>query len=254
MQEILNFSKIDNKFPNCVYLKLNGQLSSQSLRRRDKQLFSSIQNVKNYSDYDKILDLKLTIRFGREQIKVAGGSIWFGLNRGELRLKLFNGVIPIEQQGLTTPLENEITLEIQQENANELMGGTSNTTNIGFTANAKTTNKTTSKATYKAYSVSTAGTEHEPIWIFKTITQEPTLLGQISNAALGLASLSSKSFAITATFEIRGQQDVSLVEAEGIWAKNIGRNKLAILEREIFRRYIAPKLKPYLSFMEVSHG
>jgi hypothetical protein len=66
--------------------------------------------------------------------------------------------------------------------------------------------------------------------------------------------LFSQAYAIEATFEVRGQQDIFLAEAEGLWDKNLGRNKLAVLERELFLRFIAPKLKPYLSFTEVSHG
>ena len=256
MHSIQSFTKPINRYPSCVYFKLNVDILTSSHGQHGIQ-FRSVLAIDNQDQdqYGDTICLRLTIRFGREKIKVAGGSIWFGLKRGELRLKLANAIIPIEKQGLTAHFENECTLEVQQENSNEIEGGTSISGITSLTAKAKGIRKKSLKATYKSYSVYTGGTECDPVWIFEAQSHESILNGQISNVSLGDVRLSfSKPYTIAASFVVRGQQDIFLADAEGLWNKDIGRNKLAILERELFLRFIAPKLKPYLSFTEIDHG
>lgn len=240
-----------NKFPSCVLLKLNGDYCKQTTDHRAKQLHSLFskahQNQKNLKD---LLSLNLSIRFGEESVKVAGGAIRFGLKRGELKLELLNAIVPIESQGLTTPFQHETTLEVQRDRSTEIEGGISFSSIASLAAKAKGSNKRTEKLTCKTYSVSTGGSESNPVWTFEA-NHEYILKGQISNVALGNAILSKLPFSIIATFQIRGQQDILLTEAEGLWDRNIGRNKLAVLEREFFLRFISPKLKPFLSFVEI---
>jgi hypothetical protein len=253
MREVV-FADPINRFPDCVFIKLEGDFNSLSSSTKSKQaIFGTKKEEFRKKAYDAFFDLKLTIRFGGEKIKVPFGNIWFGLKRGELRLKLVNGLIPIETQGLTFPLENQKTSEIQKENTKEIEASISSAIPC-FGTKARDATKISSKTGFNAYLVSTIGTECEPVWIFENITEHPILKGQLNSAALGLVNLSSKSYAIIATFEVRGQQDISLIEADGFWAQDIGRNKLAVLERYLFLKHIAPMLNPYLSFTEVCHG
>jgi hypothetical protein len=255
MQSIPRFTDPINKFPSCVYLKLNLGLLKTSLGQHINKFISSpVTHSRDSKDYRDSMCLRITVRFGKEPIRVAGGTIWFGLKRCELKLRLVNGVIPIEKQGLIAHLENELTLEVQQENGNEIEGSASISSNTGLTAKARGLSKATSKTSYKTYKVSTAGTESDPIWLFEAQAHESILTGQITDSFLGDVIFFSQDYAIEAAFVVRGQQDIFLAEAEGLWDKNIGRNKLAILEREFFLRFLAPKLKPYLSFTEVNHG
>ena len=55
---------------------------------------------------------------------------------------------------------------------------------------------------------------------------------------------------VEASFTARGQRDIALTEGWVLWAKDIVRNKTALLEREFYLRYIAPKLQPCLSRVE----
>jgi len=155
--------------------------------------------------------------------------------------------MPIEKHGLTAPLENEISLEIQNEHGNESELSILSSP----TAKTKGTRKYTTKTITKAYSVSTRGTEEEPVWIFEAKTHEGILKGQINKELLGLVSILARTCNIKASFEIHGQRDILLTDGNGLWPKSIGRNKRAIVEREIFLRYISPKLQPYLSFTEI---
>jgi hypothetical protein len=254
-KKIPNVAAPINRFPSCVFLKLNADFCKETSDRNANQLLSILTRAElNQRKCQGHINLQLSIRFGKEPVKVTGGSIWFGLKRGELRLKLSNAIIPIEKQGLTALFENEIALEVQHDTSSEIEGGSSISSIPNLTAKAKGTNKKSERLTYNTYLVSTGGTECDPVWIFEAKFHESILKGQISNVALGTAILSSISFSIIATFQIRGQQDILLTEAEGLWDRNIGRNKLAVLEREFFLRFIAPKLKPYLCYVEISNG
>ena len=253
MQKVPVITAPVNKFPDCVFLKLNGDYCKEDSGHNVNQFLSIFETSdRNQENNKDLMSLKLSIRFGEESIKVLGGSIRFGLKRGELRLNLSNAIIPIETQGLTTPFQNEITLEVQRDESTEIEGGTSLGTNASLTAKTKGSNRIIKKSTYKTYQVVTGGTESNPVWTFTAKDHDSILKGQISNTLLGTAILSTVPCSINASFQIRGQQDIRLTEAEGLWDRNIGRNKLAVLEREFFLRFISPKLKPYLSYAEIS--
>lgn len=251
MHKSINSDKYVNRFPSCVFVKLTG-----SLFKTSKNLFSSLGIfTKDKLVNSEIFELKLTIRFGKEKIDVPGGSVWFGVKRGELRLKMTNAKIPIEKQGLVPVLENGLNVEIQQEEGLEIEGGASFGAASSINARRKGVTKTSSKAIVKSYSISTSGAEHEPVWIFEAKSHASILIGQVNEVPLGpVCMCNPKQCSIRATFSLRGQQDISLIEAEGLWSKNIGRNKLAILERELFLRYISARLNPWLSSAEVTYG
>lgn len=249
--KVTNELENPNRFPDCVFVKLHKPSFDP-----DKKISSVIllpHSTESHAPGTAEADLKLTIRFGQQEVEVPGGKVWFGLKRGELKLRLENGQIPIEKQELTAKLENEIEFEIHQEKGRELEGSTSLDIKTGLIAKTKGINKTSTKANFKTYSIFTRGTEEQPIWVFEVNKYQPVLQGQLNEVTLGLVNMFAKPCCIEAVFEIRGQQDISLTEADGLWSKDIGRNKLAILERELFLRFIAPKLKPYLSRVEVQY-
>lgn len=251
MHRSVSSVKTVNRYPSCVFVKLTGSLLETS-----KRVLSNFGIFKQHKlGNSEIFELRLTIRFGKEKIDVPGGSIWFGVKRGELRLKMTNAMIPIEKQGLVSILENGLNVEIQQEEALEIERGASFGAANSISARRKGVTKTSSKATVRSYSISTAGAEHEPVWIFEARSHASILIGQINEVSLGPVYMFNPSQCfIKATFSLRGQQDISLTEAEGLWSKNIGRNKLAILERELFLRYISKRLNPWLSSAVVTYG
>jgi hypothetical protein len=239
-----------NKFPNCVYIKIH---TLQSIKAVADPM-SDLSDDSGISELNKCFDLLLTIRFGEEEIKVAGGVISFGLKRGELRFNLENGMMPIESQELTGVLQNQIELQMQEEKTREFEGSTSISAAGGVMTRKKAANKTSTIGDVKIYSIYTKGTEERPIWVFEAKSHEPILKGQMTKVLIGRVSILENECSIDAVFEIRGQRDIFLTDAGGLWSPDIGRNKLAVLEREIFLRFIAPKLRPYLSRVEVKQS
>ncbi len=234
-----------NLFPNCVFIKLHSE---------PIQPESAISLIVSTAPLQQVsvkeFELKLTIRFGEQEIQVPGGRVCFGLKRGELKLKLENGLIPLEKTKLIARLETEIEFEEQQEKGKE------SEASIAIAAGIKTkdSDKTIVKGKYKAYPISTKGTEEEPVWVFETKTKEPILRGQLTQESLGVVQVNSSPCLIRAIFKIRGQCDLYLIESEGLLkAKSLSRNKTALLTREYFLRFIAPKLQPYISQVEVQY-
>jgi hypothetical protein len=230
-----NFS-LENKFPDCVFMKLRGAPVEQEA----SSILVGVSPSTTFISATEV-DLKLTLRFGRQPIKIPGGCVWISLKRGELRLKLDNGKIPLEKMGLVTPFETAVEVEQQQEDGRE------SETNIAVAAGvkAKDIRKQTSKAKFKGYKIRNRGLEEEPIWEFEAVGTQ-SLSGQLTEEFLGILEKNSKPCNLQATFTVRGQRDL-ILNGEGLWPKELSRNKLAVLEREFFRRFIEPKLEPYIS-------
>lgn len=240
----MNTSQLEplNQFPDCVFMKLHTLTQPEAL----PPILISASKQQNTTT--KNIDLKLTIRFGEQEIKAPGGCVRFGLKRGNLKLGLENCKIPLETMGLIARFENEIELEVQQENGKEAEVHAAAASSMKF----KGTNKKSTKSKYRTCQCHTQGTEIEPVWVFQAKTEEPILKGQITEERLGKVEIITKPCAVKAKFEVRGQRDLYLSESEGLFgAKNLSRNRTALFTRHFFLQFIESKLQPYLSQVEV---
>lgn len=252
--EIAQLKPLD-RFPSCVSIRLHSTPVPHEESSRSVLISTTPQQPVVLET-----DLSLTIRFGEQEIKVPGGQVWFGLKRGQLRLKLENGRIPLEKVALIAPLELAIEVEDQQES------GASGELNLSLTGvfqpdpaamgsgvgvKGGFTSKKGTKVKHKVHQCINGGTEVEPNWIFESKVEEQILVGQRTQEKLGTVEISTNPCQVKATFEVSGQVDIRLTRASGLWVSDIGRNKAALIERLFFLRFIAPKLQPYLSQVEV---
>jgi hypothetical protein len=228
-----------NRFPDCVNMRLLSEpVKKETLSMLIGLLMSIfLKNLKKTTD----VELKLTLRFGRQRIDMPGGCVWISLKRGELLLKLDNGKIPLEKMGLVTPFETAVEVEQQQESGRE----SETSVAVAASIKAKDASKQTIKAKFKGYKIHNRGSEEEPIWEFEVIGTQ-SLSGQLTKESLGIVEKNEKPCNLQTIFTVRGQCDLHL-KGEGLWPTELSRNKLAVLEREFFRRFIEPKLEPYLS-------
>lgn len=244
-----------DRFPSCVSIRLHSTPVPQ-----DESSKSILISTPSQQAVVSEADLSLTIRFGEQEIKVPGGQVWFGLKRGQLRLKLENGRIPLEKVDLIAPLELAVEVEDQQES------GTSGELNLSLTGAVQPdpsvtvggagvkggfTNKKSTKLKHKVHQCISGGTEVEPNWIFESKVEEQILVGQRTQEKLGTVEITINPCQVKATFEVSGQVDIRLTRSSSLWVSDIGRNKAALIERVFFLRFIAPKLQPYLSQVEV---
>jgi hypothetical protein len=235
----------ENNFPDCVFLKLHSTpVKAPSTTEMGFQVAPTV-----VCPPINRTDLKITIRFGKQAIKSPGGQVEFGLKRGALMLKLENSRMPLETVALKAEFAKALEVEEQQEK------GRTSEANVTLTGGirATDTNKITSKTKRFAHQVANRGTEEAPIWEFQAqlSPEHLILLGHLTEEPLGILEHNDNSCALTATFSIQNQNDIHLFDSNGIIAgKNLSRNKTALLTREFFLRFIAPKLQPYLSQVE----
>lgn len=170
-------------------------------------------------------DLHLTIIFNEQWEPFLNGRIKFGLKGGELKLRLENGEIPEESRNLTGFLE----LSIESE--------TGETENFAAPVCEVTKN----------------GSVTTPVWVFRLKGFTTVLKGSIERERLGTLNLVRQPCCVEATFEVL-LRDVHLTDTEGLYPKNIDRNKQIVIERKIAQHLLELKLKPYLSRMELRYG
>jgi hypothetical protein len=234
--------KYENHFPNCVSVKLIPKINVQTERNEQSSSSSLAINAR------QPVELELTIRFGLQEIEFPGGTVFFGLRRGELKVKLENGKMLMEEMGLVKPLQLEFSKEIQKETG---FKGT-----LGEKSNVEASNKATEKEAYKEYAVHTKGTEEEPIWVFSSKSQDEMLSGQLTKESLGIIDVTNGLCKVRATFEIKAHRDLHITDYvpldKYMRVKDISRNKIALFRRLFLLKVILKKvqLQPYLSRVE----
>jgi hypothetical protein len=234
--------KHKNHFPNCVFVKLIPKINVQAERNEQRSSSSLAINTR------QSVELELTIRFGLQEIEFPGGTISFGLRRGELKVKLENGEMPIESMGLVTPLPIEVIREVQKEKG---FKGT-----LGEKSNVEASNKATEKEAYKEYAVYTKGTEEEPIWVFSSKSQDEMLSGQLTKESLGVIDVATGPCKVEATFEIKAHRDLYIKDYAPLdrcmRVTDISRNKIALFRRLFLLKIILKRVQsqPCLSRVE----
>lgn len=251
--------KLDNKYPDCLYIQLTGSLAQ--LDKSSQPFEFNLQSQINQQAAE-LIDLYLTIRFGIQRQQLAGGTIAFGIKSGVLRLKLRNGRISSELQELAGSLELSLQQERQAQEVHQKQKGTEVSLSdfLLFLAGNKTEaqeNKPiepksdpAEKFQFTPCQITIQASEQYPAWHFEEKMDESVLKGILKNAKLATLNVIAKPCYIEATFEV-SKRDIRLIEAEGLWPPNISRNKRVILERLILLRVLEPKFKPYLSRQEL---
>ncbi len=246
----------ENKFPACLYMKLEG-IPVQPENQDYHELWqTSTQTLQ--------IDLHLTINFNEQWESLKKGRVKFGLKGGELRLKLENSEIPYEYRELAGSIELSSPKERQEpeaskdQNAREVRSHPINSSLNGSKTQAPAKVATAKKSARTDQSqvtvchVTTKVSEENPAWIFEEEMGEPVLKGLLKKAKLGTLNAIALPCRVEATFEV-SKRDVCLTDAEGLWPPDISRNKRAVLDRLIIQRLLEPKLKPYLSRAELHY-
>ena len=225
-----------DKFPNCLLFEL-------SIRQKI---------VKNFLGWPSHTyhEIFLNINFGEETLKVLGGTVSFGLRQGLLRLKLKGATLPLKNLRLTSQFELVINRKVTIENGSENEVNATLSTKSNLLAKMKETNKVSTEINDQISLVKNGGTPENPTWTFQTPHSKLILEELLQEQIIGIFDKIDEPISIEATFETKDEY-VKLTRASGFWDSNIGENKGAIIERELFLLYIKPKLQPYLSKMEL---
>jgi hypothetical protein len=229
-----------DRFPNCVSFELS---ICQKIVRKFLGWRSRITH-----------EIFLTINFGEETLKVLGGTVSFGLRKGLFRLQLEGATLPLKNLRLTSQFKLVVNREVTIENGNENEVNATLSTTSNLLAKMKESNKVSTKINDQISSIKNGGTEENRTWIFQTPYSQSILEGLLKEQIIGIFDKIDEpiSIKIKATFETTDEY-VKLTSASGIWDSNIGNKKSAVIERELFLRYIRPRLQPYLSNLELNY-
>jgi hypothetical protein len=229
-----------DRFPDCVSFELS---ICQKIVRNFLGWRSRITH-----------EIFLTINFGEETLKVLGGTVSFGLRKGLLRLKLKGATLPLKNLRLTSQFELVFNREVTIENGNENEVNATLSTTSNLLARRRETNRFSERINDQISSIKNGGTEENRTWIFQTPYSQSILEGLLQEQIIGIFDKIDEpiSIKIKATFETTDEY-VKLTSASGIWDSNIGNKKSAVIERELFLRYIRPRLQPYLSNLELTY-
>nr|WP_290228378.1 hypothetical protein [Trichocoleus desertorum] len=199
----------------------------------------------------------MTIQFNEQWEQLPGGRIKFGLRGGELRLKLDNGEISLQDRELGGSFDLAVQKERQQQEGSENQSGIETTwadSKPGAKANIseKQTTGRSDKFQFTSCQITTKGSEENPAWVFEVKTGEPVLKGLLKSAKIGVLGIAGKPCQVEATFGVT-LRDVHLTDAEGLWSPNISREKRAVLDRALAKQFLKHKLQPYLSRVELHY-
>jgi hypothetical protein len=227
-----------DKFPDCLSFDI-------SIRQKIIKNFLGWPSHKNH-------EIFLNINFGEATLKVLGGTVSFGLRQGLLRLNLEGATLPLKNLRLTSQFKVVVNSEVIIINGSETEGNAAFSSTPNLTAKVKKIDKNSIKINDQISSIKNGGTPENPTWTFQTPHSKPILEGLLQEQIIGIFDKIDEPIAIKATFETKDEY-VKLTSASGFWVTNIGENKLAVIERELFLSYIKPQLKPYLSSLELTY-
>jgi hypothetical protein len=202
------------------------------------------------------VDLVFNINFGEHQEPLERGHVRFGLKRGELKVTLTNGEVPLKNIKLNDVFETVVEKEVDVEKGRESQAVGNLGINLGASGTSKESNKTTDKIKYKEYQVRATGNLTEPIWIFEVKTDKEILQGLLQNAPLATIDVTAKPCKLVVTFNVTRPEHICITDGAYLGANSITKKKTAIIERGIIHRLLEGRIKekPYLSQVELTYG
>jgi hypothetical protein len=237
----------ENKCPECLHLEIWGEI----IVPESKGLFPNRKKSE-----PEAIALFVTINFNEQWVDFTFGRVKFGLQGGELRLKLENGKMPSElrNKDLKKLLERDLSVERQsggeQERKSQVKGSLApDLSKAGLEAVGEDRQKDSrsDKFQLKMAQISHKGADDQPVWVFENKTGEPVLLGELADS-LGkmLIRDKDKSWGVEATFKPEMRQVVH-TGLENLFKDDISGSKLKAFELGVAKLFLKHKTQPYLS-------
>ncbi len=240
-------TEYENRCPECLHLEISGEVVAV----KSKRLWPFSRKSGS-----EAINLFVTINFNEQWVDFSFGRVKFGLQGGELRLKLKNGKMPSElkNKDLKKLLEMELSVERQsggeKERKSQVKGSLApDLSKAGLEAVGENRQKDSlsDKFQLKIAQISHKGADDQPVWVFENKTEEPVLMGELADS-LGkmLIEDKKKSWGIEATFTPEMRQ-VVITGLENLFKDDISRNQFKALELKLAQSLLKQKTQPYLS-------
>jgi hypothetical protein len=199
-------SKYENLYPNCVFIKLQGELIAEEM-------------TKNLTlPLTQQLKLKLTILFGQQYVKIGESIVLFGIKSGELKLNFRDSILLLETLGLTPSFKPTLDIEILKEKGTDKEGSGAFGFKTGIEGKIKKGRKSSKKHQEELCQVYAKGTtggktiEEKPSWVFQTKIEQTTLQGLLRKETLGILEINTKPCKVEATFNLKSKNDIHIFD------------------------------------------
>ncbi|MGK7957657.1 MAG: hypothetical protein AB4063_20730 [Crocosphaera sp.] len=223
-------SEYKNLYPNCVFMKLQGQIITDN--RTETIPLSATEQIQ----------LRQTILFGKQYIKIGETIILFCINSGELRLNYNNSIILLETLGLTPSFNPMLEIEIVKEKGTDQEVGGSIGFKTGIEGKIRKNHKSSKKHTEAICQVYAKGAtasktiEENPCWVFQLKRNQPALQGLLRNETLGILETNAKPCSIEATFHLKSKSDIQIFELRG------NKNKISLSKQRAIEISLQQKI------------
>ena len=251
----------ENKYPECLKLEILGEVVTA------KGFFASLKKPE-----PEAINLFVQITFHEQWVDFYLGRVKFGLQGGELRLKLENGKMPSElrNKDLKKSLEREVSVEREsrEETENKPLIEASlgpDFTKAGLKVNLGNSQKNSrsDKFQLKLAPISHKGEDDQPVLVFENKIGEPVLIGELDPNGkmvfLGRMLIEGIPLNIEATFTPEMRQ-VVITGLENLLGDDIGDRKLfnqlklSSFERGVAKLFLKRTTQPYLSRQVLRYG
>lgn len=173
--------------------------------------------------------LRLQIHFSSRWQELGEGRVCLGWRRGLLRLQLKGGWIP-QSDRLLTPTLELISSEIHSDHRLTLER----------------------RSSIFCHPLALPEFPESLVWEFEA-GQDQILSGLLPWMDLGRITRTASQLQIQAWFEAK-EEDLWILDTEGLWPVTISTNKLVVLRRLLARKLYPTQGQPYLSHLELHYG
>lgn len=228
-----------DKLPNCLSMNIKGE-------RKGEHISRLLNPLAKRGEYRQI-DLFLTIRFNEHWYDLPGGRIRFGINGGQLTLRLENGEIPLDLLDLSGPLNLEVSIKRTKKDTKKGKKGVKVSAQGGEVAQEnEEASEYSDEISFTTCQVTTRGTSTNPVWVFEEKQEERVLKGLLKSIKLATMNILAKPCIIRAEFDI-SNKNIQITGSEGVWFQDIKPEKRITMDRLIVDRLLKEKFQSHLS-------
>ena len=224
-----------NRLPDCLNMDIKGE-----------RIFRLPNPLAKRDEYKQI-NLFLTIQFNEHWLDLPGGRVRFGINGGQLTLKLENGEIPLDLLDLGGLLNLDVSIKRVKKDTKKGKKGVKVSAQGGeISQEDEESSEYSDEISFKTCQVTTKGTNMNPVWVFEEKQEERVLKGLLKSAKLATMNIRAKPCVIRAEFDILNK-NIQITGFEGMWFRKITPERRITIDRMIVKFLLKEVVQTHLS-------
>jgi len=260
---------IKNYHPYCVNLKLYLRESKEYEHLPDSLIGTKQHLILSslfYQRLGKYIQTSLTILFGEEKLLLLGGSVRFGIRRGELEIGLHGASCPMEHRDFAPSISHYIDVKRKHvvEEEKETGGGENISAEVsiplGVSVELESQERIASKIVIrkeieffdKIPVINTKGPDSRPVWTFQSYPGRRVLKGGLVNHDLCRIQLFDHGCTIEVFFKV-DQSNIIITSVEGIYPDSLKKDTMGAIHALVLK-WIRKQVRHVMSEGRIQHG